>query len=473
LSFPPRVFSTAFAPPRFSRIRSRPQDLARYFRITRCAPHLGFAFLLKPFPSQACSCFRTVYSELHHTRLLAREVIPIASVNNVSDYHLKTVMLRSGERLPMLVNSAGLPVFSPNVFAVAEVRNRHRAANTISNALAALAVFQGFLDRHGIDLDQRLNDGKLLELGEIEELVTECRRDLAGRGQKGDVAPDVCGNRIRTIRRYLEWVVKGKVLSSGYPHAGQLQRIADLTITTLNARVPPSAQQLDPREGLAPEDAQHAAQIFDAQSEVNAWKRDHTRARNHLIWNVLYHLGVRGGELLGIRIRHINLRKGTLAVVRQADAHDDPRRRQPNTKTLARELALSEVLQRQLSEYILVHRRSLAGAQKHDFLFVSSSGAPLSYSGLNKVFRVLRQKHPELPRRLTAHVLRHTWNDRFSEELDARKVDPELEKRMRSFQMGWKPTSSSAAVYTRRFVRKKAQEVSVQLQKKTMDRSSQ
>ena len=373
----------------------------------------------------------------------------------------------------MLVNSNGLPVFSANVFAIAEVRNRHRAANTVSNALAALAIFQSFLDQFGLDLDERLRGGKLLELGEIEELVTECRRDRATRGiEKVDVAPDVCGNRIRMIRHYLEWLVKGKYLSSSYPYAAQLQRIADLTITTLNARVPPSAQQLDPREGLAPEDARRAAEIFDPQSDVNAWKRDHTRARNHLIWNILYHLGVRAGELLGIRIRHIDLRRGTLAVIRQADAYDDPRPRQPSTKTLARELGLSEVLQRQVSEYILKHRRGIIGAQKHDFLFVSNSGAPLSHSGLNKVFTVLRQKHPELPRRLTAHVLRHTWNDRFSEELDGQRVDPELEKRMRSFQMGWKPTSSSAAVYTRRFVRRKAQEVSLELQNRSMDGSS-
>lgn len=249
--------------------------------------------------------------------------------------------------------------------------------------------------------------------------------------------------------------------------------MSELTLTTIKARVPPTTEQDDPREGLAPETAQHAAEIFDAASQLNAWRSEHARVRNHLIWSVLYHLGIRGGELLGIRIRHIDFRKGTLSIVRQADAQDDPRRRQPNTKTLGRELGISNVLQRQLSEYILQHRRRLKYAHKHDFLFVSSSGAPLSSAALNKIFRVLRQKHPELPQSLTPHVLRHTWNDRFSEELDGHKVDPELEKSMRSFQMGWKPTSQSAAVYTRRFVRKKAQGISVELQKKIINRSGE
>jgi integrase len=119
------------------------------------------------------------------------------------------------------------------------------------------------------------------------------------------------------------------------------------------------------------------------------------------------------------------------------------------------------VLQRELSEYILNHRRGLRNSHKHDFLFVSASGAPLSIAGLDKVFRVLRAKRPEVPRTLTPHVLRHTWNDVFSAETEARKIDQETEKKGRSYQMGWKPGSQSASVYTRRFVRKKAQEVSV------------
>lgn len=159
--------------------------------------------------------------------------------------------------------------------------------------------------------------------------------------------------------------------------------------------------------------------------------------------------------------------------MRQADAHDDPRRRQPNAKTLARELEISEVLQRQLSEYILKHRRKLKNARSNDFLFVSELGDPLSSSALNKIFRVVRAKYPELPRSFTPHSLRHTWNDNFSAELDGRNIDLELEKKSRSLLMGWKPTSSTAAVYTRRFVRKKAQEVSLSLQKKLVDRSTE
>ncbi len=94
-------------------------------------------------------------------------------------YSLKILLLKSGERLPILVNEFGMPVHGPTVFAVAEVRNRHRAANTIANVLAALSVLQSFLDFRNIDLAARLNAGTLLELGEIEDVVRTCRADLS------------------------------------------------------------------------------------------------------------------------------------------------------------------------------------------------------------------------------------------------------------------------------------------------------
>ncbi|PSH04474.1 MAG: integrase [Acidobacteria bacterium] len=392
------------------------------------------------------------------------------SVNNVTNYHLKTVVFKSGERFPMLVTGAGVPLHGPTVFAMAEVRNRHRASNTIANVLGALSVFHSFLDEHGIEISARLENGSLLELGEIEALVRACRKDLKNRtGKNSIVTSEVCGTRLRTIRRYLEWLVKGKLLATNYSHSSLLEQRGRLTLDTINARIPPtSSERTEPREGLAPDVVQRLTSLFAPQSRDNPWKSEHVRFRNHLIWNVFFHLGIRGGELLGIRIRHIDVRRGTLSIVRQADSHDDPRRKQPSTKTLARKLDISDLLQRQITDYILKYRRRLRNAQKHDFLFVSDSGDPLSSSGLNKVFRVLRAKCPELPRSLTPHVLRHTWNDMFSEEIDGRNVDPEVEKRTRSLLMGWKPTSNSAAIYTKRFVRRKAKEVSLSLQQKAM-----
>jgi integrase len=113
------------------------------------------------------------------------------------------------------------------------------------------------------------------------------------------------------------------------------------------------------------------------------------------------------------------------------------------------------------------HRAVQPGARKHDFLFVSEdNGAPLSISSLTKIFLILRTKCPDLPRDLSAHVLRHTWNDRYSETMDKRQVAEESEKKMRSYLMGWSETSGTAAIYTRRHIRKRAQEASLAMQER-------
>tara|TARA_R110002074_G_scaffold67567_2_gene158917 strand:+ start:5507 stop:5890 length:384 start_codon:yes stop_codon:yes gene_type:complete len=119
-------------------------------------------------------------------------------------------------------------------------------------------------------------------------------------------------------------------------------------------------------------------------------------------------------------------------------------------------------------QYVVELRGARPQARKHDFLFVAESGAPLSMSGLAKIFKVLRANIPDLPADLTPHLLRHTWNDRFSEEMDQNKVPEETERKARSYLMGWSETSGTAAVYTRRHVREKAKRVSLDLQERVL-----
>ena len=93
-------------------------------------------------------------------------------------YAVRMVRLESGERLPMLVSKAGLPLFDPTLFAVTELRARNRSAATIEQALRAIMALTLVLERLGVDLEARLAERKLLEDGEIEEVLRSCRRPL-------------------------------------------------------------------------------------------------------------------------------------------------------------------------------------------------------------------------------------------------------------------------------------------------------
>ena len=94
----------------------------------------------------------------------------------------------------------------------------------------------------------------------------------------------------------------------------------------------------------------------------------------------------------------------------------------------------------------------------------------MTLAAVGKLFKELRERCPSLPAGLSGHALRHTWNDAFSKKMDEAGVTPENERQARSYLMGWSPTSDTAAVYTRRYVRNKAKEVSLGLQEQLVNK---
>lgn len=416
-----------------------------------------------------------------------------------SCYKVKLLKSVSGERLPLLVDGQGQPLFKPTVYALSELRTRNQATNTISGALRAIQVFYLFLGVRRIDLASRLSSGHLLSLGEVEDLcrfsrlpvgrieamlggvagissdnpkissLEKARARLRGEGVE-EVEPAFAGTRLRYIRNYIEWLVSDHLSKGGLDKAvaGSLRGLQRQILSAIEARTPKGgaySQAGKQREGLAPEFVSEILRVISPESSDNPWSTDHARKRNELIIHWLLYLGLRRGELLGVRVHDVDFRKGTVTIHRRADDANDPRTNQPQTKTKAREIPFAEGLKSLTYAYVMNHRSVLKGARKHDFLFCADiTGKPMSLPTLNKIFTVLRTKCPNLPESLCPHVMRHTWNDRFSEEMDKRNTSEESEKKLRSYLMGWSETSGTAATYTRRHTRKKAQEVSLKMQ---------
>lgn len=121
-------------------------------------------------------------------------------------------------------------------------------------------------------------------------------------------------------------------------------------------------------------------------------------------------------------------------MVRRADDPEDPRKDQPLVKTRDRKIPLSPGLCKLTHEYITNTRRATEGARRHPFLFIAmGTGAPLSLSAVNAIFAELRNAFNGEFDAITPHVLRHTWNDRFSDMMDTLKVSEAEEERMRSW----------------------------------------
>lgn len=414
-------------------------------------------------------------------------------------YRVKTARLQSGERLPLLIAAAtGIPLWNPTLFVVSELRAINRASATLEQATRALMVAHQVLDHLDINLDTRLKKGRLLDVSELDELT-----NLAGVTQKGldglstaekkpvrsrcvvslekarmrakpaeplpQVAAQTKAIRLMYIRDYFAWLARRRLLRLDFRQPGYqaLSEIARLVVGQLSARIPssPKNNDLDARQGVSDKVRARIVEVTHPDSPKNPWKNKHVRIRNQLIFMWLLAFGLRKGEFLGIRLEDIKLREGEVWVTRRADNPEDKRPHEAKTKGKARALALGDELAELTRAYVHGPRRAIEGARKNPFLAVATgTGKPLSMSAVSKLFVELRRKVPGLPEELSPHVLRHTWNDSFSEFADRTRMSPEEEEKIRKQQMGWSDRSNMAAVYTRRHTRRKTNEASLAMQ---------
>ncbi len=419
-------------------------------------------------------------------------------------YRVTNVRMQSGERLPLLVAAGtGVPLWGATLFLITELRATNCAEKTLAQAARAILVAHQALDYLRIDPDARLAEGRLLDIGELDALV-----GLAGLTQEAldalvsspaplpakrpkvvslekvrmraqslegprEVGSETKGIRLIYIRRYLEWLVRSRLLRLDHraPLYPVLTEAARQLSMHLEARTPSSHGKAatEAREGLSPEAQKRLREVIHPDSADNPWSDEHTRVRNYLIVMWLLELGIRRGELLGLRIGDIQARGDEVLIARRPDDPLEVRADAPATKTKARLLALSKGLSQLTQSYVLGPRRAIKDARRHPYLFVASgTGKPLTASAIGKLFSELRSVQG-IPPELSAHVLRHTWNDNFSVLMDKMKVPPDEEVKLRRQQMGWSDNSEMAATYTRRHTRRKTNEASLALQAATFE----
>lgn len=384
--------------------------------------------------------------------------------------------------MPALVSAnTGMPVFAACVYAMTEVRPRSGSPATIEQALRGVQFLLAYADLRGIDLQERFANARFLDLHELDDLAAlahlqlhsrdnGCQEDAsAARTSPPAVAVSTAAIRLHYSRAYLSWL--GQAAASRTCVTLE-QRTSYMTmlrefLARLTARSP-SARSSAHRVGL---DAQARAvllQAIDPASAENPWSTAFLRDRNRLLalWGL--GTGLRRGELLGLRIRGIDFRRNMADVVRRPDDKADPRIHQPNTKTRERSIGIGEDLAYLTHQHIVQHRARIAGTRRHDFLFVTATGDPLSLSAVTKIFQGLRRHHPQLGDGFSSHVLRHTWNEDFSEIADRAGMTPGDERRARNHAMGWSESSRSAETYLHRRTRRLAAQTSMEIQRKVM-----
>ena len=397
---------------------------------------------------------------------------------------VRIVTLPGGESLPALVESGRAPVLETIRYAISMLRNAGRAESTIEAHMRAIAIAREWALANGFSLETRMATGAGLDLREIEGLSHALKTaqvpNPGERSQRSNIlpfvrsgkealrrlprnpnptlAPQTGANRVRFVAAYLEW------LASHNRVAGARHRLRD-TVQSLNARSRVSTHRTsEPRKGLTPEQRERLLAVIAPSSSENPFTSAAVRHRNLAVVACLDESGMRRGELAGLKIPDIDFRKLTIAIHRRPPDPQDPRRERPKTKTNARSVPMRPELADILFDYISVWRRAEPGARMHGYLFVSHGGtrpgAPLSPRTMGKIFDALQRV---LGFDLHPHMLRHTWNDRFSATIDRKtrhggEAAEASEERIRNFLMGWSPNSKMAEGYSRRHVERAARD---------------
>ncbi|PKH65735.1 integrase [Psychrobacter sp. 4Dc] len=384
-----------------------------------------------------------------------------------NSFRTTSFSMSSGERYCLVIDRVTeLPIYHPNLFITTQLRNKSDSFSTMLSAANNIAILLRFLEDRNINLEERILGRDLFETYELDDLRDFTQQRFSKVADEGVVSSITHYMRLTTIAQYISWYANHLIKLPSTVEARQIKRVE----TQIKSRRPVKrGRNRDQDRSLDEVQLEALFEIIKVGSEHNPFG-EQVQRRNRLMILILYYLGIRGGELLNLRISDIDFAKHQLKIVRRADEKDDPRIQEPNAKTLERTIPLGELLSKELHEYIAGDRRKVTNAKRNNFLFITHKkgptiGQPISKSSYYKIFNIVKSVAPQLYE-LTGHKLRHTWNRKFSEKMDSmdEPISEEKQDQIRSYVMGWKQGSGTSTHYNKRFVQEQAQKAALALQ---------
>ncbi|GAA6166362.1 site-specific integrase [Sessilibacter corallicola] len=380
----------------------------------------------------------------------------------------------------VLINHLGNPLFWPNVFAAVEYRNSNKSPKTTSKVLRTLGMVYLWAASRKLDLDKLLTKGPFLTANDVEDLALFLRLNSSSQYklfESSQTRKKTKITRMEQVRGGFKDTDSALETTNAAEAATRIQWVASYLDFHLSRRQGPKQEnirtqaesaikrlrQLCPREkhtieageeleGLDDDIILIAEQALHPESPENPYRTNFNKYRNYLVWRLLLETGMRRGELTELKVEDVSYAEYRVAI--------------KHSKTLPRTVPISSETANYFHAYVMDYWSQIPQkARQHGYLITSQKGEQLSEDTLNQIFRQLRNKVPGLPEYMAPHSLRRTWNDRFSRSIDESKsgMSPEQEKQVRNRLMGWSINSEMSERYSRRHIRKRADELGEQL----------
>jgi integrase/recombinase XerD len=154
---------------------------------------------------------------------------------------------------------------------------------------------------------------------------------------------------------------------------------------------------------IEPEEFERLLQAC-APPHESGWLTERAVARNRAIFWLFYDTGIRVSELCGLRVDDFDRKHGLLTVTGKGSKQ--------------RRIALGNTCQRNLLHYLDRHRPSGEeltewGSAGEDHLFLSETRTPLTKNGVEMLFKRVRERARITYKRISPHILRHTFAIRY------------------------------------------------------------
>lgn len=389
------------------------------------------------------------------------------------NYTMKTFITSDGERFSQLyeADAPGFPLFYPTAFIARSIRPS-TTHETQKVYLAAIKRICEWESSRSVDLAMNFHKRRFLSAAEIDDLTDYLRASkLSG---KGSVISSAKYNTYVTYAAwYICWLTQEVITDSNTSDVRDAVQEQNTMLLRKKRRktgsISARKQQIVALK-LPVKTRNRLLDLFEQPFEGLRYPHNFgQRLRNVVMLRVLYETGMRFGELLSLKLKHLIESSGSdsayLDIERNHHDEFDTRLNQPVAKTQGRRLPVSQSLEEQLMDYRDNWRADVprVGFSDEDFIFIvhrggRSQGQALpktafstGLSNLKHLFDVLMPVHP--------HLLRHDWNYRFSKQADREGMPFEEERTIREQLMGWVPGSAMSRLYNIRYIQEKSQEI--------------